>query len=717
MDGLEFKQTPFSASGSPTQPVTSNGKKRKRTSVGAGDESSSENENNLLPKARRACNECRQQKLKCDVRTDPFTRCSRCNKLGLECRIDANFKRVGKRSRHAEMEREIVDLRQQVAQLQSLAGAASGGVGAFAMQLQGTPSQPETPGPSVVDPSMALHHGAADSLLNLSRGAKSAARQARLPKPPTIPRELTGKSEAVQLTAATIDELFLEYHTYFHPFLPILDVQKTPNQVFELSSLLFWVIITVGARRYAADETLLSRLDPLVAELIYDTIFANPQNYHVVKALSIICTWPLPKKKTSDDPTYLLSGLMMEIALQTGLHRPTQTQDFYTRQRIELRDDDIRDRLQTWICCNIVAQEISTAFGQPPRTLYDSSLASLPRPRLDDARGTNPELYWRLQIERFCNRVSLNFYNNKASPIGIASAEERGVWMSVLMDEYQKLKDEIDLQGSQITRLYLLAASLHLHTSALFDSRSAPNYVKDLLNLWFATTNFLRALFDLNINNVSALKYATHHIMMIMLGAGTALMKLLNSFFAAHVDAESGRSLFSNTIQNVRAMSVRKDDLPARLAEALAQLWRYYREGDGRQEASDSSEDNLKLKIQARGSMSVLFDSVWQWREQFSFPFGGSTSRLDSASNNPTIPEVAVDADAMSITGATNLDMNNAFSEQNLMSPGQLDYQFDPNFGLFDPVSTMLDSQFLNFQAYGDNPTSMNFADQPGFYG
>lgn len=606
------------------------------------------------------------------------------------------------------MEREIVDLRQQLAHYQNLTANTGTPLAAFNQsQLQ---SQPNTPGQSQIDPSMALHHGAADSLLNLSRGSKTG-RQARAPRPPTKARSLGD----VALSGTVIDELFVEYQTYYHPFLPILNLQKFPNEVHDLSSLLFWVVIVVGARRYAADETLLMRLETPVARIIYDTIFANPQNYHVVKALAIMCTWPLPKKKTSDDPTYLLSGLMMEIALQTGLHRPSHVQDFYTRQRIELHDEDIRDRLQTWICCNIVAQEISTAFGQPPRTLYDSSLASLPRPALNDARGANPELYWRLQIERFCNRVSLNFYNNKSSPIGIASAEERAVWMSVLMEEYQKLKDEIDLQGSQINQLYLQAASLHLHISALFDSSSAPNYVKDLLNLWFATTSFLRSLFDLKVGTIPALKYASHHIMLIMLGAGTALMKLLNSFFATHVDAESGRTLFSNTIQNVRAMSVRKNDLPARLAEALAQLWRYYREGDGRAEANGNTEDHLKLKIQARGSMSVLFDSVWQWREQFSFPFGGSTSRLDMASNNPTIPEVT-DAEAMPVNGPGQPVDLNAFSNEMVSQSGALDYQFDPNFGLFDPVSTMLDTQFINFQAFGDN-TSINFADEPAFYG
>lgn len=84
---------------------------------------------------KRACNECRQQKvrsiarhegreigmiltlyqLRCDVVQDPFQPCSRCKRVHLECRIDSNFRRVGKRVKNAEMERELAELRARVA--------------------------------------------------------------------------------------------------------------------------------------------------------------------------------------------------------------------------------------------------------------------------------------------------------------------------------------------------------------------------------------------------------------------------------------------------------------------------------------------------------------------------------------------------------------------------------------------------------------------------
>lgn len=57
--------------------------------------------------------------LRCDVSQDPWSDCSRCRRLKLDCKIESNFKRVGKRSRNAEMEREIIELRKKVANSQA----------------------------------------------------------------------------------------------------------------------------------------------------------------------------------------------------------------------------------------------------------------------------------------------------------------------------------------------------------------------------------------------------------------------------------------------------------------------------------------------------------------------------------------------------------------------------------------------------------------------
>ena len=52
--------------------------------------------------------------LRCNVVQDPFSPCSRCQRCHLECKIDLNFRRVGKRKRNAEMEQEIDELRRRL---------------------------------------------------------------------------------------------------------------------------------------------------------------------------------------------------------------------------------------------------------------------------------------------------------------------------------------------------------------------------------------------------------------------------------------------------------------------------------------------------------------------------------------------------------------------------------------------------------------------------
>ena len=68
---------------------------------------------------KRSCNECRQQKLRCDEDENSVSSCKRCRRRNLECRRDPNFKRVEKRNKNAEMERELADLRQKVASQES----------------------------------------------------------------------------------------------------------------------------------------------------------------------------------------------------------------------------------------------------------------------------------------------------------------------------------------------------------------------------------------------------------------------------------------------------------------------------------------------------------------------------------------------------------------------------------------------------------------------
>ena len=138
----------------------------------------------------------------------------------------------------------------------------------------------------------------------------------------------------------------------------------------------------------------------------------------------------------------------------------------------------------------------------------------------------------------------------------------------------------------------------------------------DLSRLWLATISFLECAFNLEANGLLA--YSTNYILQMIIAAGFALLKLLNSFFASQIDFETGRALFNRTIYAIRAVSVSTNDLPSRLAEVLAQLWKGSAAGSRKINDGNAITDNsLQLKVKCRMSMSLVFDSVWRWREEF----------------------------------------------------------------------------------------------------
>ena len=112
--------------------------------------------------------------------------------------------------------------------------------------------------------------------------------------------------------------------------------------------------------------------------------------------------------------------------------------------------------------------------------------------------------------------------------------------------------------------------------------------------------------------------YATNYILQMVVAAGFTLLKLLNSVFASHVDLDYGKILFSRCIWLIRSISVTNNDLPSRLAEVLAQLWKSGGAGSRVvQRGNDIGDSSLQLKVRCRASMSLVYDSVWRWREEF----------------------------------------------------------------------------------------------------
>ncbi|CAI6334982.1 unnamed protein product [Periconia digitata] len=668
---------PSSYATSPPQSARSQTFKRAASS----DDDDHDDDNSTNPRAaqrrntvvKRACNECRQQKLKCNVQQDPFVACARCLKQQLKCVIEPNFKRVGKRTRNAEMEKEMEYLRDKLALYENTHGLLPNFVDthkAHQQQLDQQQQQPQQPQaqPMLNPPIMPNespryfpvppHTEEDDAFLQTQHQQVAATSLLDLRSGSPMMHTL----ENVRLSPSQVNELFSEFFDHYHPFLPFLDPLRSPDDVCSKDSkLLFWAIISVAARHYIRDAGLLQSLKEPLTDLIWTTMKGH-NNHHVVKALCLLCYWPLPQRRTVSDPTFMLCGIMMQLALQIGLHQPTHPQDF-SRKKVRLQVEDIQDRRRTWAVCNIVAQTVSTGHGQPSITLYDSTL-DFKTDDEDHMRIITPDLFVRLRQEMAASRINKLLYSTTTQRFADSAAT---TYMNLEAGRLKEERGALDGVNQWLEELHHCAVTLHLYLYSFFSQESRMERQNNLVALYYAAKEFLDRVFTLQREN--KLIHAPYHIMQMALAAGFALLKLLNSDLASRLPTD-GRQYVLQTVEALRKSKVETNDLYDRFAEVLAQLWKESSRGRSlhsmsqspvvsnlgmssmfnthpqpsqqeqsghRRDSSGVFEDPLGLIVRSRMSLSVVHDCVWRWREsQLSNP----GEHLDQiVRDNPTNPD------------------------------------------------------------------------------
>lgn len=698
-DSLDDSESPDLADGSPSA----------QWAAGQGQES--------RIGVKRACNECRQQKLKCNVQQDPFKSCDRCQKQKIICRIDANFKRVGKRKKNAEMEQENNTLHDQLAnkdaeiamlRQQLMSGEGSQQGLARGSQLLTVPQNGDLQYP------VPRRKSAVREMTEVGDAVGSMLELRNLGSPGPSNRAVYNLGN-FSIDAARVTELFAIFFALYHPYLPLMNQNRGPSFFHQECPLLFWVIMATAMRKHPRHTGYLSALDDPLRKMLWSTISDVKQHYLVVKALATLCTWPLPVSTSNADPTPMLCGIMAQLAKQIGLHRPSHAQDF-SRFKLDLRTDELRDRYYTWAACNIVAQRVSTGYGLPANTIYDWTLTmgeghevsfSLP----EDVKA-------RLKIEMFANDVSTAMYGWTLDPLGIASPERKKEVVANLDAQLNTLEIQLGSSNS-INRLYLFAARLHYHLSALFDSPATDpaEYRNDLDKLWRSTCEFLNAAIHITspTNQTGPiLLYGTNYIFQMLLASGFVLLKLLNSFYARYLDREQGRQLFSKVVDNIRSMGIMTNDLPARFSEVLAQLWQIG--GSGTWAISETIDDSLQLKVRSRMSMSLIHDFVWRWKELIDVE--SSATARDLALRKTTNP----DANPIDQSLAAPFSLANSGPNSTLAPPAGINMRRSPtpvgadlgwgdlfSNDVFDPASWMMAGQLSDFPVSYENDSSNMF--------
>jgi hypothetical protein len=385
-------------------------------------------------------------KLKCNVSEEPWADCERCKKHNLRCEITADFKRVGKRSQQAELEKNNDQLLQQVEDLSRALAQfreQETELETYKNYLRRHFAEREPPLaaglPSMISQDDDSHD--AVLLLNLKQGNDLQLSGSGARASPAGPQRKLGD---VHVHQELVNSLWDEYFRNYHFFLNVLDVERDPpDAIYKKSEVLFWTVLVVASRHFAEDTTLQQRLTAPYMELIKDTISKPPNNHYVVKALCLLCTWTPPVSSTTADMTFPLSGIMMKFAMQLGLHRPSHPMDF-SRTRVQLRQEDISDRLQTWAVCNLVAQNVSTGYGQPPETVYDATL-NTPFNASSESYAIPTHIHTRLEIEKLADKITRTVYSPQQHAESTFDEGAIQVKAAIMSESFRHMETNTDL--------------------------------------------------------------------------------------------------------------------------------------------------------------------------------------------------------------------------------------------------------------------------------
>ncbi|KAG9235845.1 hypothetical protein BJ875DRAFT_256512 [Amylocarpus encephaloides] len=595
------------------------------------------------PHASKACNECKQQKLRCNAKLDPKG-CARCQRLGLHCTVENGFKRINKRQKSAILQREVQILRDRLNSVYSQSDS----------RVSASPSE-----------AMASH-----SPLSPISGLGSHDTGSQLPRPSTSLTEL-GDEHIPVITASTstisrtlddivlgpqeIDELFALYFLHYAKHLPFLDFQRSesPNSFYDQSPLLFWAIISAGTRRYLRNPSLLGSLAEPLLKLGWSSMQISGAVIPNIQGLLILSTWPFPTNTTSRDNTFTLSGMAVNLALQIGLHVPLQGQE-YSRTRIDLSNDSVARRVQLWSYCVIVHQKAACALGYPitlPLELFQRKMDISGLMRLAPR-----SLSLEVKLAGIIGRINSVFSEFNFDDI----QQQAQVAPSMMLEVFETQFNELELKNSELSELEMLSLQIARLQLRIYYLRCPENdtFPLNLAKLYTTAINIVKAVSYIDTETSNFASFIPHHIYRMMTLATAVVLRVLKTPLASKIsEHEAGQAALFLAISLLKKMSVYNNDMPARMVGIFSQLWSSDRAFKPQADASSSTA----LRIQSRLSMSLLHDTMWWWREEFgvvqnadSKPSKSREQNVDQPDSSKNVPPGFVSDGSQSVAPTDN---------------------------------------------------------------
>ncbi|KAF1918483.1 hypothetical protein BDU57DRAFT_572683 [Ampelomyces quisqualis] len=579
---------------------------------------------------RKACVECRQQKIRCDVEQHkvPHDPCGRCKKMGLECRILPTSTR-NLRQTKAEMRRELEELRWNMRSGQPPGSDANypGSTASPNVDMQGYSPQTYSNDSVRTDGSVSPDF---DSKPPTRKGSDNRA---------TLPRAIDGYF----LEGSKIDDCFRLFFTQYHPLFPVLDPKLGPNDYYDLSPFLFWSIIVTGSRRYPEDRNVLEKTSQHIIPLAFASMARRAAQIPVIEGLLILCIWRIPTNSMYKDMAHLMCGAAVHLSTQIGLHISGVGQDF---ARMPLKKDQDQEviRAKLWLCCVI---QTNIADGLPPTAESLLDCDERDRDNMVPFLPADLQFLHKTYIVTLRAVISLTKINIHSINCDVRVLRSIiGIFDQQMLSLSQSSPSEIDTLQLNCARIHILAFHFFAHpTNQRPDGDSLTRFYSLCIKVIQAAWGLVQQ---------SYFSFAMDRSITL---AGFIILKLVRSSLAPHLDLEAGEKAYSRAIDFLKSVSLQQGDIYVRTALIMKDLWssnKVFRKKNGQIES-------LGLRLRTRLGMSVSYDMFWYWREEFgnmSNPYSNG-EETNTPSHDPTRPSTPRDQktffqDTPMLTQSTN---------------------------------------------------------------
>lgn len=556
--------------------------------------------------------------------------------------MQPNYKRTSKRKRIQEMEKEMEELRRSVSLQQGRNKSpavdveleqrriASGSL----LHLSSDNTVTQYPVPSGNNQNSQLPspvfnadiHQQEESFHSVTTSPASTVHRGESPAFKADDFECQPKSlDDFTLESADIKKLYGQFVKHYHPFLPVVDVSKGPEQIYSLSPPLFWTIMTVAARRYQ-NGSLVSPLNNILKSCLSElavlpvTRFAgsgespsfNVSTAYGVQAFLLSTFWPLPSSSLTCDISYNAAGTAMINATRGGLHCPEYAREF---GRIKVDNPvfpRISEQIRTWVSCNIATQTVAGVFGLPSFTIFDTVVLSACNPASEiDIPLT---IKYHLQIQYLEHEIEKSLNSNLKDALGLASLAERLSLIQILSNKLEQL-EMMEEKMPDVCKIALKIARIHLMTYYFLDNDdfSNLNMQKGLVQAYNSALGLLELVDEIcKTKDRSFARYLPTSYVLSLWQASAIVNRVCHSQFGQYVDVKAGKNLYRLTIHHVKQGSLLKHDVCYRAAEIMDQTWQVF---DALVERNGQPYTS-HVKIRSRRAASVFFDTLWTVREE-----------------------------------------------------------------------------------------------------